>query len=128
MPISHQLGYPEPNIISWKISGHWTWDEIMEYDELSLQWMQKRADTCIYVIVDLLETNHLPQNGLSVFTNMLVKGDPENHGLTIFIVKNPFIKSMFHISESVNKEVRERYRAVGTLEEAREIIAKAQAE
>ncbi len=126
--MSIQLFWDEtiPNVIHYRFQQGWTWEDFRQTALEEHRQGEILAETRYDIIADLRHAT-IP-NGTG-FTNVVRLYDqgPKNRKM-IVVVGSPLARSMIQIGVKLYPQVKNRFHAVITIEEARQLILKLRAE
>lgn len=107
--------------IRYVIDRTWTWDDFYQAITLSHRMMDESAATSIILIIDMTQSNLLPQNVLSHVRNVSQRSHPKT-GTGIVVGAGVFVQSLFRVIQRLTPERMKRMHMVKTLVEADAII------
>jgi hypothetical protein len=121
MPIVCSWLDPAETIIFNQYDGEWTLEE--HYDNLNNNYALTAAKpTTRFDVVVVIEA--MPKMNYSLSHGMRVVTNPRpNLGLIVMVTQNNLARSLIRILMQLNTQTRKHYRIVGTVGEAKKLIA-----
>ncbi len=121
MPITIDWYDQQHRAIIYRVTGHWTWEELRDTVN-DMQNLAKAADGDIIMIIDSSQSNILPPGNTVVNGQYMVRQLPDNISYIVVIIESTLVKTFMTMVFGMIPAWRNRMRFVKTVEESRPII------
>jgi hypothetical protein len=120
MPVTVNWDNDEHNVLHYRMTGNWTWEEYFAALKEGRECM-KSVPHSVSIINNMLDTHHVPHSFITTARSVIDKRPP-NTGLAIFISKSMFFGMLYNVFAKVSPIIRENYLLTNSVEDARTLI------
>ncbi len=125
MPVISQWDDPDETIVHNEFSGKWTWDEFFEANKTAVEMIASKPYRCD--IIANMRPGVMESAAPALYNaRQVMRTYPENFGLLVVVI-NPLIGMLANVFKRFDPELGNKVVSVATVEQARELIAKARA-
>jgi hypothetical protein len=122
MGVSVNWHQTKKNVLYWKFTSPWTWNEFHEGFEREKQLNTEYSEDYYHVIADFLGNPGLPRGSGITHVAATFRQMPPGRKLTIVVATDRFIHIMVNMFTKINSKYKDVFIPCQTLEEADAII------
>ena len=124
MPVTVRWGDPDLTILHYTVSGVWTWEEFYTTLSQGRQMREARGPESVRIIVEFLDTQHVPKGVMSHFGNMFRRGAASNDKVERIIIVKPgkFLTAIADMLQKLNPKILSKVIFVETAAEAYSLL------
>lgn len=116
----------DQTIVRYDFSGVWNWDEVYGAVETAIE-MEESVTYRVDVILNLLDSAHVPPNAITHVKNIATTKMPDNLKMAVLVTENRAMQVLFNIGSRLYRKIEEKFYVATSLETALNVITQSRA-